>query len=132
MAWVRWSSPLKAGKPETSDLYIYDAVGGVITMHVAGRRRINLQGMPLPPPLSHDNVDEYVRLHHEQMKFLESHNDWEPLPDKWAGQTITFDYDSEALDNMKSVLDEMRQDGVLFPDYIYERIEEVRMEQATN
>ena len=38
MAWVRWSTVCENGRE--SALYMYDDVGGGVTVHVAGRRRV--------------------------------------------------------------------------------------------
>ncbi len=64
MSYCRWSSDNFA-----CDIYCYEGGSGFVT-HVAGRRVVG--EIPKTPPLTRENVEEYVDARARQSEFLEN------------------------------------------------------------
>lgn len=132
MSWCRWST--EVGNKQ-SDLYIYKGVSDQIIVHVAGRRRANYGDNPYKLPKIddyRDKSDNWIDLHFDEYSKISPHYSewivenviWEDLPEKWAGKNFYFEYDQMA--ELKNLLDEMRNDGLTFPDYVYEYVQETK------
>lgn len=135
MSWCRWST--EVGNKQ-SDLYIYEGVSDQIIVHVAGRRRANYGDNPFILPKiddyrgKYDNWTEvyaevYVKVSRHYNQWMEKNTIWEDLPEKWAGKDFYFEYGQ--IDELKNLLDEMKNDGLTFPDYVYDYIDELIKEK---
>lgn len=131
MAWVRWSTNIKRGV--SSDLYIYDSAHGYISVNVAGRKRvaIDMDVVPQPPTLDarHVSINAFLIAKRKHDAFWESGNEgktfnWQYLNDEWACKSLEF----TDVDELIETLNEMRKDGINFPDYVFEFAEESRKE----
>lgn len=134
MSWCRWST--EVGNKQ-SDLYIYESVADNITVYVAGRRRANYGDNPYILPNVEDYRDKfdnwielyaeaYVKVSPQHGKWIEENTVWEDLPEKWSGKDFYFEY--HEMDEFKKLLDEMKQDGLVFPEYVYDYIQETKEE----
>lgn len=132
MSWCRWSTEVNN---EQSSLYIYDSVGDNITIHVAGRKRANFKDNPHKLPKIKEYQEkygeawidpwskDYSEVHKKHSDWMEQNTIWEDLPEKWAGKSYTFEYNE--LDGMRSLLTEMKNDGIVFPEYVFEFIDDM-------
>lgn len=129
MSWCRWSTECESGKQ--SDLYIYDSVHACITVHVAGRRRSNYDQAPAVPSILNftepgTDLQDWMKLSKIQREWLEVHTIWEDLPAEYSGKNYDFGY--EDLDGLTAFLEKARIDGINFPDYVFDILEESRKE----
>jgi hypothetical protein len=129
MSWCRWSTDID--NKYNSDLYIYDSVGDVIAVHVAGRKRANYGQNPYPEkPWSYykTNIEgwqrEYITDNALRQQWFEDNEEWTYLPEEYAGKDYNFGYDE--MDSLKEFLIQARKDGINFPDYIFDYVEEVK------
>lgn len=108
----------------TSDLYIYESVYDCVTIHVANRRRVGIQDAPHPPSIKSCSVEEW--LEHEQVyrSWLEMHEDFQVIGLPHDGASFDF----KDPDELKQVLDLLREEGYRFPDHVFELLEEYRKE----
>lgn len=122
MSWCRWSTELENGQAQ-SDLYIYDSVNNCITVHVAGRRRSNYADAPPHPNWNHlgESVENYMAMSKAHNEWLDKNVVWQDLPEEYSGKNYDFGYDE--LDTLKEFLVKAREDGINFPDYIFNYIE---------
>lgn len=134
MSWCRWSTVV--GDKE-SDLYIYESVADNIAVHVAGRRRANYGDNPHILPKVEDYRDKYdnwIEVYAEAYgkvsplygKWMAENTIWEYLTEKWADKDFYYEYSQ--MDELKNLLDEMKQDGLVFPEYVYDYIQETKEE----
>lgn len=109
MSYCRWSS-----MDCQCDLYIYDDVEGGTTVHVAGRRRKLLK--PLPPPIGawwERGEEGYKQFEQREKLVDESFGDeWEPLPEKYAGKSFNFSTHEETA----QFVEEAMAAGLKCPD----------------
>lgn len=135
MSWCRWST--EVGNKQ-SDLYIYESVADNIAVHVAGRRRANYGDNPhILPKIDdyrdkYDNwidlyVEEYSKVSPQYSEWMAENTIWEVLPEKWAGKDFYYEYNQ--MDELKNLLDEMMNDGLTFPEYVYDYIDELIKEK---
>lgn len=134
MAWCRWSTDID--NERQSDLYIYESVANTITVHVAGRRRINYKDNPYNDKRSILELKEHeiVKWSENQQKhsdWMNKNTVWEDLPETYAGKTFEFGYDDDELTALKMFLDQCEIDGINFPKYIFVYIEETRKEHKS-
>ena len=127
MSWCRFSSILDS--KDTSDLYIYDSVYGGVSINIAGRRRINIREAPqIIYPTNSSNESEmklFFESHLKRMEWLKGHDEFEDIKLPYAGDTRTLD-DPEDIYNF---LMELRELGYQFPDYVFEYLEEYKLEK---
>jgi hypothetical protein len=131
MSWCRWSTVIDGKKQ--SDLYIYDSVSDCITVHIAGRRRINFADNPYkwinPKELvgaTNEQINEFVQNEKNRSEWMEKNTIWEDLPEEYAGKTYDFSYDD--TDSLTEFLHQAETDGINFPDYIFEYTKEYKHE----
>lgn len=133
MSWCRWSTDID--NKCSSDLYIYDSVGDVIAVHVAGRKRANYAQNPHPDKSIfdyknfEDNSDDswvqpYIENSKNRQHWFEDNEEWVDLPEEYAGKDYNFGYDE--MDSLKEFLIQARKDGINFPDYIFEYVDEYK------
>lgn len=127
MSWCRWSCDING--EYSSDLYIYDSVNECITVHVAGRRRTNYKDNPYKViswsgQTAHDDewIANYITNSKMRSQWFDDNDSWEDIPEAYAGKNYDFGYDE--LDCLKEFLVKAREDGINFPDYIFDYIEE--------
>lgn len=121
MSWCRWSSELENGQ-NTSDLYIYDSVYDCITVHVRGRRYANYADAPPQPnwAIMQESIERWMRMSKDHQDWLDKNGVWEPLPDEYAGKN----YDFTDIQELKEFLTQARKDHIMFPEYVFEIVEE--------
>ena len=128
MSWCRWSTDIDNDRQ--SDLYIYESVANTITVHIAGRRRINYKDCPHKTKnildVPKDEIVKWAESRMNRDSWISKNSVFEDLPVEYAGKTFNFGYDE--LDALKLFLDQCEIDGINFPKYIYEYIEETRKE----
>jgi hypothetical protein len=132
MSWVRWSSTVSKGV--SSDLYIYDSVGDFIALMVAGRKRVSIkpiEEIPEEPDfhLIESNQESWLSQYHISEDWWDEKNEninwiWKDINEKWSGQSLEF----TDIDSLIETLKEMRAEGIVFPDYVFEQAEEARTE----
>ena len=129
MSWCRWSTDID--NKCSSDLYIYDSVGDVIAVHVAGRKRANYAQNPHPVrSWGYYQTDkegwqqEYITDGQLRHQWFEDNEEWVDLPEEYARKDYNFGYDE--MDSLKEFLIQARKDGINFPDYIFEYIDEYK------
>jgi hypothetical protein len=110
MSYCRWSDD--RGR---CDLYAYADVMGGYTVHVADRRP-RYRGEFPPAPSMRDNL--WIEWWHE-CRDLSMSEGMEPIGGPHDGETIRVD----TLDDLRSVLNELRNAGYRFPDDVLERVE---------
>lgn len=127
MSWCRWSTDID--NKCNSDLYIYDSVGDVIAVHVAGRRRNNYADNPYKvmnwmTQAAHDDkwIADYIANGKLRDQWFDDNDEWVDLPEEYAGKNYNFEYDE--LDSLREFLIQARKDGINFPDYVFEYIDE--------
>lgn len=127
MSWCRWSTDID--NKCNSDLYIYDSVGDVIAVHVAGRKRSNYADNPHPVhSWDYYQTDKegwtqrYITDARLRQDWFDDHDEWVALPEQYSGKDYNFGYDE--LDSLREFLIQARKDGINFPDYIFEYIDE--------
>lgn len=105
MSWCRWSSMDFA-----CDLYVYDAIEGVV-VHVGGARPV-FDRTQLPPPVSLlDDAEAWLERHNLLMRLLET-AETVPIDLPHAGDDRTFDTLAEAAD----WIDELTSLGYVVPE----------------
>ena len=129
MSWCRWSTDID--NKCNSDLYIYDSDSDCITVHVAGRKRANYSQNPHPARswgYYQTNKEgwqqEYITDVQLRDKWFEDNEEWVDLPEEYAGKDYNFGY--EEIDTLKEFLIQARKDGINFPDYIFEYVDEYK------
>lgn len=126
MSWFRWSTELDDGT--TSDLYVYDSVGDYVQVMVAGRRYKNAADNPNKSPswkiAESQGYSEYQRLSELHDIWLKENGVWENIPDEYAGKSFAF----TDMDALKLFFDKCKADGLRFPEYAYDQLEESREE----
>lgn len=129
MSWCRWSTDID--NKCSSDLYIYDSVSDCITVHVAGRKRPNYAQNPYPEKswgYYQTNKEgwqqEYITNLQLRNQWFEDNEEWVDLPEEYAGKNYNFGYDE--MDSLKEFLIQARKDGINFPDYIFDYIDEYK------
>ena len=135
MSWCRWSTDID--NKCNSDLYIYDSVGDVIAVHVAGRRRTNYKVNPYmvigwSGQTAHDDewVAKYIANNKLRNQWFEDNDSWEDLPEEYAGKHYNFEY--YEMDSLKEFLIQARKDGINFPDYVFELIDELEEQNESS
>lgn len=123
MSWCRWSTICENNK--TSDLYIYDDVYGGVTIHIASSHIINECDSPKLPQIEKDNVLEYHALWDKRWEWILFDGIREDINLKYAGDTYTFD----DRDTLVEFLEELRELGYNFPDYVIEMAKEWEQEE---
>lgn len=122
MSWCRWSTDID--NKCNSDLYIYDSVDDYIAVHIAGRRRANYALNPYPEmswpkgEMTDEWIHESVENNEKRHKWFEQNEEWENLPEQYAGKTYSFNYDY--IEGLEEFLHQARKDGINFPDYLFE------------
>lgn len=136
MSWCRWSTDIDGDRQ--SDLYIYESVSDCITVHIAGRRRSNYGQCPYP--YKGIDVEEYLKVKDDPealqswaesgVEYDKLRNDWldknivwQDLPEEYAGKTFDFGYDD--LVALKLFLDQCEIDGINFPKYVFDYVQEL-------
>lgn len=115
MAYCRWSS-----MDWRCDIYCYEHVDGGYAIHVAGRRRANIDQCPKVnwDLLSNEeggDLDEWQRQYDVQMKWLEDNReDFVPIDLPYSGETF---YPATVEDCVEK-LRELRHLGYIMPDNI--------------
>lgn len=125
MAYCRFSS--MDGK---CNVYAYEDVYGGYTIHLAGRKRTNIDKAPPYPDLSllDKDLEEFKRQDKIRRDWDESEGKvWENLKLKHASRTFRED----SLEDFRDRLIYLRELGYTFPDYVFDCIEEeMQDEQA--
>lgn len=119
MAYCRWSS--MKGR---CDVYAYEDVYGGYTIHLAKRKRKNLdKAPPYPEPeLIINSIEEYTKFHKEYQKWLntEEGQEMQDLDLPFAGETF---YEGD-LEGLRERMQYLRELGYTFPDTVFEWIDE--------
>ena len=124
MSYCRWSS--MGGR---CDVYAYEDYYGGYTIHLAARKRKNLDKAPELPELTSENIEEYLKA---TKKLYEWHDTEEgsvfyDLNLEHAGQS----FHEKTLEDFHGRMLYLRDIGYVFPDYVLETIEEeMKDEQA--
>lgn len=119
MAYCRWSS--MEGR---CDVYAYEDVHGGYTIHLAARKRKNIDKAPPFPSIEilMNNIDEFKKVSKKYKEWLNSDEaqEFENLTLKHAGETFRED-DLEDFRNRMTYLHEL---GYTFPNDVFECIDE--------
>lgn len=121
MSYCRWSCMNGACM-----VYAYEDCYGGWTIHLAGRKRKNQDKMP-PNPFealdgSAESVTEYLKRYKVQKEWMES-----PEGDEWTTLSLPHAGDSYQLGSLQEFKDKLiylREVGYLFPDYVFDAIDE--------
>lgn len=99
------------------DLYCYESDQGYVT-HVASNRVVGdipkTEGLIRP-----DSIDEFLKAHKEQMKFLDS-AERNPIGLPHDGVTFCDTHPEEFMITLRM----LRNVGYVFPDYVLECVQE--------
>jgi hypothetical protein len=118
MSYCRWSTD-----DFQCDLYVYEDCDGGYTTHVAGNRPIYQS--PLPEPVDLDDTMAWLQRHDRVMQMLtEAKREDITLPH--AGERLHDDTAAELLRRLQ----QLKQIGYRFPDYVLELVAEEAAEDA--
>lgn len=131
MSWCRLSTNIN--NECSSDLYIFDSVGDFIAVYVAGRRRKNYKDNPYPEKTSleydrtnPDWTQQFLEDGNKRRQWFQENEEWELLPEEYAGKMYEFPYTE--MDSLEEFLIKAREDGINFPDYIFDYVKEYERE----
>ena len=120
MSYCRWSSDQFG-----SDVYVYEAVDGGYTCHVAARRHASDE--PKPPAfegeLTPESVPQYMAAHHALMEWCEGAH-MEPIGLPHDGDSINLDTPGEMADKLV----ELKEEGYHVPQYAIDTLREEQEE----
>lgn len=120
MSWCRFSTILDSG--DTSDLYIYESVDGGVAIHIAERRIANIS--EAPKYSTEDFASGNFESFFERQKWLENNKHYETIGLPYDGQYFNMDDPKQ----IKDFLIELKDLGYLFPDYVFEYLQDYRSE----
>lgn len=111
MSYCRWSTD-----DFQCDLYVYESCYGGYSVNVAGRRRVYHD--PLPPEI--DITVDIVGYCNRMNEVMRIPHDLVDIDLPYAGES----FDIEDAADVVTFLDELKNIGYRFPDYVTEAIKE--------
>lgn len=115
MSYCRWSTVLPDNYE--SDLYIYDHVGGYISVNIAGQRTRGIENAPRVHELTHKSPEDFIESLAARARWREQHADTlKPVPIDlpYAGETREFEDPVECI----AFLQELKALGYRMPDHV--------------
>lgn len=110
------------------DVYAYESEYGW-TIHLAARRRKNIDKAPQLPDLNTTNIEEYLKVSKKLHEWYDTEEGSEVIDIdlEHAGESFT----EGDLEDFRDRLLYLREIGYVFPDYVLKTIEEeIQDEQA--
>ena len=110
------------------DVYAYESEFG-FTIHLAARRRKNIENAPQLPDLNTTNIEEYLKVSKKLHDWYDTEegSEFVDIELKHAGESFVED----DLEDFHGRMLYLRDIGYVFPDYVLESIEEeMKDEQA--
>lgn len=134
MSYVRWSTPLalpegvtpiqfytegaKYNHLPTSDFYIYDHVGGYVSVNLAGNRRNPPEPFTGPTVIDVDPETGCGRPNPDWFAWMDAHREYIDHPD--AGESFAFDTMDEAI----AAVEKWIAEGFRAPDWLLDKLRE--------
>ena len=123
MSWCRFSTICENNKK--SSLYIYEDVGGGVTILVAARKRKNEEFAPKLPDILEVGTEEWLEAVGKRGAWIEKNAPLLEINLPYAGETFNLNDKEELI----SFLYKLKEIGYNFPEYVFDIAKEWKMEE---